>query len=255
MTVPEVAIAKPPAAPTLLVLDTATEFLHLGLTLRGRSYTRALAGGAKASATLLPALRGLLDEAGIGWHELDAIGYGRGPGAFTGVRAACAVTQGLAFGLGKPVLRLDTLMAVAEDACSQGAGDMIQVAVDARMGEAYAAGYRRDGSAGGGWQQLGEPALHDPAELARDLEPGFAVAGNSLLAHAEAWSGFGGRGVPDAAPRAGALLRLALWQWSHGERLDAAQALPLYVRDRVALTTAEREAAQLAKQAAAAVAP
>ncbi|RZU00569.1 tRNA (adenosine(37)-N6)-threonylcarbamoyltransferase complex dimerization subunit type 1 TsaB [Rivibacter subsaxonicus] len=255
MTVPEVATPKPAVAPTLLVLDTATEFLHLGLTLRGRSYTRALAGGAQASAALLPALRGLLDEAGIGWHELDAIGYGRGPGAFTGVRAACAVTQGLAFGLGKPVLQLDTLMAVAEDASAQGAGDAIQVAVDARMGEAYAAAYRRDAGADAGWQLLGEPALHDPADLARDLAPGFAVAGNSLLAHAEAWAGFGGHRAPAAAPRAEALLKLARWQWSRGDRLDAAQALPLYVRDRVALTTAEREAVQVAKQAAAAATP
>ncbi|MEN9544773.1 MAG: tRNA ((37)-N6)-threonylcarbamoyltransferase complex dimerization subunit type 1 TsaB [Pseudomonadota bacterium] len=241
---------KASIAPTLLVLDTATELLHLGLVRRGRAYTRALAGGAQASATLLPALRGLLDEADIGWHELDAIGYGRGPGAFTGVRAACAVTQGLAFGLGKPVLQIDTLMAVAEAASTAGGGDLIQVAVDARMGEVYAAAYRRAAGLGAGWQRLTEPALHEPAELARGIDPGFAVAGNSLSAHAEAWAGFAGPRVPDAVPHAEALLKLAQWHWACGERLDAAQALPLYVRDRIAQTTAEREAAQLARQAA-----
>ena len=80
-------------APTLLVLDTSTEFLHLGLSVRAQVLTRCEAGGAQASAHLLPALQALLDEASIGWHQLDAIGCGRGPGAFTGVRAACAVTQ------------------------------------------------------------------------------------------------------------------------------------------------------------------
>lgn len=236
-------------APTLLVLDTSTEHLHLGLLVRGHQFTRCQAGGAQASATLLPALQGLLDEAQIGWAAIDAIGYGRGPGAFTGVRAACAVTQGLAEALGKPVLGLDTLLAVAEDARAQGAGAQVYVAVDARMGEVYAAAYRYE--EGAGWQVLDEPALHDPAALAGSIEPGVAVAGNSLLAHADAWQAVTGPCFADAAPRAEALLRLALRQWQTGERRDAAEALPLYVRDRVALTTAERDAVRLAKEASA----
>lgn len=236
-------------APTLLVLDTSTEHLHLGLLVRGRQLTRCEAGGAQASATLLPALQSLLDEAGIGWAELDAIGYGCGPGAFTGVRAACAVTQGLAEGLCKPVLRLDTLLAVADDARERGAGARIRVAVDARMGEVYAAGYQYD--EGAGWWFLDQPALHDPAELARSIEPGVAVAGNSLLAHADAWQVFTGPRFADAVPGAEALLRLALQQWQRGERRDAAEALPLYVRDRVALTTVERDAVRLAKETSA----
>ena len=145
------------------------------------------------------------------------------------------------------MLVLDTLMAVADDAHGRGAGARIQVAVDARMGEAYAAAYVHED--GHGWRRLDEPALHDPAALAHSLAAGFAVAGNSLIAHAEAWHGFGGRRDAEAAPRADALLRLALRQWQQGEGLDAAQALPLYVRDRVALTTAERDAARLAKEA------
>ena len=240
-------MSAPEPTPTLLVLDTSTEHLHLGLVRHERTLTRCAAGGAQASAVLLPALRALLDEAGIAWADLDAIGYGRGPGAFTGVRAACAVTQGLAEALGKPVLSLDTLMAVADDARAAGAGALIRVAVDARMGEVYAAAYRYDD--GAGWQVLSEPALHEPADLARGVEPGMAVAGNSLLAHVDAWQTFTGPRFADAAPRAEALLRLALRQWQAGERQDAAQALPLYVRDRVALTTVERDAVRLAKGA------
>ncbi len=227
--------------PPLLVLDCATETLHLGLAAAGRQWARALPGGAQASVALLPGLTGLLEEAGLGLRELGAIGFGRGPGAFTGVRTACAVAQGLAFGAGLPVLALDTLMAVAEDARAEGAPEALWVAVDARMGETYAAHYRHGPD---GWQVLAAPALHDPAALAARVQ-GAAVAGSSLLAHPEAWAGPGlGVRWPAAAPRAAALLALARAAWRRGERLDAAEALPLYVRDKVAQTTAERAAAR-----------
>lgn len=228
----------------LLVLDASTETLHLGLAAEGRGLVRALPGGARASAALLPGLLGLLREAGFALHELDAIGFGRGPGAFTGVRAACAVAQGLAFGAGLPVLALDTLLAAAEDARQQGAGPDVWVAVDARMGEAYAAHYWHDGSA---WTELAAPALHDPALLAARIAADPArpqLAGSSLLAHAGAWSGLDLARWPHAAPSAAALLVLAQAAWARGERLDAARALPLYVRDKVAQTTAERSAAR-----------
>lgn len=226
----------------VLVVDAATETLHLGLAFEGRCLLRALPGGARASAALLPGLLGLLKEAGTSLQELDAIAYGRGPGAFTGVRTACAVTQGLAFGAALPVIALDTLMAVAEDARRQGAGAEVWVAVDARMGEVYAAHYRHDGSR---WSELASPALHAPATLARRIaaEPAPAqIAGSSLVAHESAWAESALPRWPDAAPRAGALLALAQAAWARGERLDAAQALPLYVRDKVAQTTAERMA-------------
>lgn len=239
------------ANPSLLVLDTATEVLHLGLVVRGRRLARALPGGAQASAALLPALSGLLEEAGLGWRELDAIGFGRGPGAFTGVRAACAVVQGLAYGLDLPVLAIDTLLAVAQDARSASAATAVQVAVDARMGEVYAAAYR---PVDDGWQVVASPALADPAALAGRLAShtgeAWTVAGSSLQAHAQAWAGWTGPRCPDAAPRADALLTLAEAAWASGERLDAAQALPLYVRDKVAQTTAERELTQAAADAA-----
>lgn len=226
--------------PPLLVLDTATETLHLGLGAGGCRWVRALPGGVQASTHLLPALFELLAQAGLRLHELGAIGFGQGPGAFTGVRTTCAVTQGLAFGANLPVLALDTLMAVAEDARSQGAGGELWVAVDARMGEVYAAHYRYSAA---GWTTLAGPALHNPAALLPMVD--CEVAGNSLIAHASMWAGLPQQANwPDAAPRAEALLTLAEAAWRRGERLDAAQALPLYVRDKVAQTTAERAAAR-----------
>lgn len=230
----------------LLVLDASTEVLHLGLAAGGRHLVRALPGGARASAALLPGLLGLLQEAGTALRQLDAIGCGRGPGAFTGVRAACAVTQGLAFGAALPVLSLGTLLAVAEDARQHGAGDDLWAAVDARMGEAYAAHYRHDGSC---WLELAAPALHEPLALALLVAADPArpqPAGSSLVAHADAWAPVGGPRWPHAEPRAAALLALAEAAWARGERLDAAQALPVYVRDKVAQTVAERSAARAA---------
>lgn len=231
--------------PPLLVLDCATEQVHLGLDVAGQQWQRVLPGGAQASAVLLPAVMAMLAEADVELRALGAIGFGRGPGAFTGVRTACAVAQGLAFGASLPVLALDTLMAVAEDARAQGAPDTLWVAVDARMGEAYAAHYQWGDS---GWQVLAAPALHDPVGLATHAQ-GAAVAGNSLTAHGLAWANHDGGAWPEAGPRAGALLALARAAWQRGERLDAADALPLYVRDKVAQTTAERAAARAAAAA------
>ena len=99
------------SSPRLLAVDTATDTVHLVLVDGPDRLVRALPGGAQASATLLPQVAALLAEAGLALRDLDAIGYGRGPGAFTGLRTACAIAQGLAVGAGRPMLALDTLAA------------------------------------------------------------------------------------------------------------------------------------------------
>ena len=240
--------APPPASPParLVAFDTSTERLVLavGAPAGGgpHAHTRDEDGGPRASARLLPALLELLAEAGLALPDIDAIACARGPGAFTGLRASCAVAQGLALGLGRPVLAVDSLMLVAEAARAQGAGDELAVAVDARMAEAYAARYRHDGRR---WQVLQAPALWPLAALAAhwQAEPPPAVAGSALAAYgAQLPLPAGTRAWLDAGDRAGALLRLACAAWADGRTLDAADALPLYLRDKVALTTAERAA-------------
>src|SRR5437763_8038912 len=130
----------------LLAFDTATERMSIALGAAGRVWTHEADGGAQASATLIPAILGLLAQAQLSLHELDAIAFGRGPGAFTGLRTACSVAQGLAFGAGKPVLPLDSLLLVAEDALAQAPANDCWVAMDARMDQVYAARYRWDGA-------------------------------------------------------------------------------------------------------------
>jgi len=229
----------------LLAFDTATEHMSIALRVRGELRVHEAAGGAQASATLIPAIMALLADAGVTLRELDAIAFGRGPGAFTGLRTACSVAQGLAFGAGKPVLPIDTLLAVAEDARVGAAPQRIWVAMDARMNEIYAAHYAFDA---GHWTTLTAPLLTTPEALnARwASEAPDAVAGSALSVFASALRPGAARLARDALPRASAMLALAQDAWERGGAVDPALALPLYVRDKVAQTTAEREALRLA---------
>jgi tRNA threonylcarbamoyladenosine biosynthesis protein TsaB len=233
--------------PTLLAFDTATEQLSIALAWRGEVFVHESTGGAQASATLIPAILALLERAGVTLAELDAIAFGRGPGAFTGLRTACSVAQGLAFGAGKPVLPIDSLLAVAEDARGDDArAQRVWVAMDARMNEVYAAQYA---FADGRWLTLDAPLLTTPELLnARWLaQPPDLVAGNGLAAFGAQLATGAARRAPAALPRARAMLPLARALWAAGGGLDAALALPLYVRDKVAQTTLERDAARAAK--------
>ena len=166
-----------------LAFDTATEHLSIALQVHGRVWSHEGPGGAQASTTLIPAIFDLLAQAGIGLRDLDAIAFGRGPGAFTGLRTACSVAQGLAFGADLPVLPIDTLLAVADDARqTRGAPahDDGWVAMDARMGEIYAA-HAVFGAEG--WQLPTPPLLCTPQALQERwaAQPPVVVAGTATV--------------------------------------------------------------------------
>ena len=240
----------------LLALDTATEWMAVGLA-DGQSHSVINAeGGAQASETLIPTALELLAQRGLAPSDLDAVAFGQGPGAFTGLRTAVSVAQGLAFGIGCPVLPIDSLMIVAEDARAQALGTEasepfdVWVAMDARMDEAYAAAYRHDGRT---WRTREAPALYDLATLGArwQAENGPSqVAGSAIEAFADRLPWGPARRWPRSADRAGALLRLACAAWAAGRGVPAEEALPVYLRDKVALTTAERAAARAAKPGA-----
>ena len=267
--------------PCLLALDTSTDLLAAGLLTPAGTHCINEAGAALASSRLIPALLQLLDQGGVGFADLRAIAFGQGPGAFTGLRTACAVAQGLAFAHNTPVLAIDSLLIVAEDARLQSvrvsrdsptraaahpanhaanhpgadlAADQPAdwwVVMDARMGEAYAAAYHWHGA---GWQVQVAPQLWTLAALAQTwlAEPPQRVAGSGVTAFADALPWANAQRWPQGANRAGALLRLAVAAWHQGQAIAADQALPLYLRDKVAQTTAERLAQRAANAAPAA---
>ncbi len=215
----------------LLAFDTSTETMFIAVTdgQQTRQYTAD--GGAKTSAALIPAIMALLKEANLTLQQLDAIVFGRGPGSFTGLRTACSVAQGLAFGAGGiQVLPVDTLLAVAEEARFNSGSTRIQAVLDARMGEVYAASYAyKEGI----WDAISDIQLCKPDQL--QLEASFHLAGNCL----------DDANRINALPTATAMLRLAPAMLTAGLGVPADQALPLYVRDKVAQTTAERAALKL----------
>jgi tRNA threonylcarbamoyladenosine biosynthesis protein TsaB len=237
----------------LLALDTSTDLLAVALVMPGVpgvSSNRIVglneAGGAQASSRLIPALMALLADNGLALRDLQAIAFGQGPGAFTGLRTACAVAQGLALAHETPLLPIDSLMIVAEDArCQQaetGSPPQHQdwwVAMDARMDEVYAAHYNHGPT---GWTVRVAPQLWTlPALVAAWAEnPPQQIAGSALSAFDGRLPWGGALCVPDCLDRAGALGRLAAWAWQQGAGIAPDEALPLYLRDKVALTTAER---------------
>jgi tRNA threonylcarbamoyladenosine biosynthesis protein TsaB len=220
----------------LLAFDTSTESLSIAVQ-RGAAppLLHEGAGGAQASASLIPTIQGLMERAGVRLQELDAIVFGRGPGSFTGLRTACSVAQGLAFGAGTPVLPVDTLLAVAEEARAASGFERVVAVLDARMDEVYSAAYLHEN---GCWRQDGDFALGPPESV--NLPASWAMAGNAFAAYGDRLPAGGPRAV--ALPTAAALLRLAPALMAAGLAVPAAQALPLYIRDKVAQTTAERAA-------------
>lgn len=215
----------------LLALDSATEHLALALVTEGAIHPVNLPGGAAASAHIVPEALALLAAHGLALTDLDALAVGQGPGAFTGLRTAIAVAQGLALGAGLPVLRVDSLVIVAEDARAQRPeATQVQVAQDARMGQLYAGRYVWQGAA---WLTQEAPGLWDVADLQARPAEGWLWAGSGLPL-------LGRDGPTTMHDRAAALGRLARAGWLAGQAAAAEAALPVYVRDKVALTTAER---------------
>lgn len=239
----------------MLAFDSSTEWLSVALDLGdGRVLERTEAGGARASQRLLPLVRELLQQSGLALGDVDLIGFGAGPGAFTGLRAACAAAQGLGRGLQRPVVGVPTLLAVAA-ALPQARDARVLVANDARMGELYWAIAQ---CVGGTWSLVQPSRVQAPAGAAAcwlrefGADPGaLLLCGNAWPAHAQALGAALGEGWAHAlreargvAPRADALARLARAAHARGDSVEAAQARPLYVRDKVALTSAERAAAR-----------
>lgn len=220
---------------TLLAIETSTEMASVALNFKGQLIVRELSGVQTHSQGILPAIQELLKEAGICLKQCDAIAYGCGPGAFTGVRTACGIVQGLAFGAELPILPVVSLHAMAQAALdSYTTADFVTV-LDARMNEVYWAHYRYKEQS---WQQVSAPALATK-EQAFAYAKQYAevlVLGNGMSCD----EGNGTNIIINKMPHAQEIVQLALLDHASGKQLNAELAQPLYLRNKIALTTAER---------------
>ena len=229
----------------LLAFETATEACSVAVYVDGEVHERFGLAPRRHAELALPWAEDMLAEAGIARSQLDAIAVGRGPGAFTGVRLAIAIAQGIALALDRPLLPVSTLAALAMRADAASDGDRILAAIDARMGEIYLGAFRRSGDDlvaldaevvtrpdaagipdGDGWNGVGT---------------GFSAADAALALHLQ-----GRLATFDAAalPHAADVARLGALAFARGEAIAPERIEPAYLRNNVALTLAEQQAAR-----------
>lgn len=232
-------MSSPP--PTIAAIETSTELASVALLCGDQLSTRESSGAQTHSMTVLGLLQALMHERGLTPGQCDAIAFGSGPGSFTGVRTACGLTQGLAFGAGLPVIPVVTLLAMADAARAKGAGDNIIAALDARMGEVYWAQYQFDGQ----WHIVSEPRLSAPEQIS--VQSANCAVGNALAAYADRFTGLPALPRwPELMPHASHIALLGRDMMGQGLAVHARDAQPLYLRNKVALTTAERMAGAVA---------
>lgn len=216
---------------TLLALDTATEACSAALLYKGQLYQRAEIIPRLHAQRLLPMIEEVLSEAGITLETVDALVFGRGPGAFTGVRIATGMVQGLAFASGKPVIGISNLAALAQRAWREHGAEQVCAAIDARMDEVYWGCYRLQGEI---MTLVGSEVVCAPEQVSLAAELDSPSGAGTGWQYAERLAVSVPASWPQMLPDASDLLSLALPVWKSGKVLDAADAQPVYLRDKVA---------------------
>jgi len=223
----------------ILALDTSTEYCSVALWRDGVVDAREVLAGQRHSQLLLPMVDELLERHELTVRGLDGIAFGQGPGSFTGLRIACGVTQGLAFGAGLPVVGVSTLLAMAE---ATGTGRVV-CCLDARMGEIYHAAYAKGDT---GWEPVHAPILCAPGQAPLPPAGSWTGCGSGFAAYEavlkQRYAGRLSAIMLEIFPHARDIARIAAREFEAGRAVAAEQALPVYIRDKVALTTHERTA-------------
>lgn len=224
----------------LLAIETATEACSVALVHGENVVARTELAPRRHAERVLPMADELLAEAGISKHALDGIAVGRGPGAFTGVRLAVSLAQGMAMALDVPVVTISSLAALALEAPEDGAA--ILAVIDARMGEIYAVSYRRDDN--GGLIALDEERVCTAESLQLPQADAWHVVGTGWATYASALReklGIDPHSADGARyPQARHVATLAVREFKAGNAHAPELALPVYLRDKVALTLAEQ---------------
>jgi len=225
----------------LLAIETATEACSVALIHGQDIIARSEIAPRRHTELVLPMADALLAEAGIGRHALDAIAVGRGPGAFTGVRLGVSLAQGMALALDLPVITISSLAALALEAPEDEDAAILAV-IDARMGEIYAACYRRDDN--GGLIALDEERVCKPKSLLLPDAPTWQVVGTGWATYAtilsERFTGVLRSADGARYPQAAHVAELAMREFNAGRVYAPEHALPVYLRDKVALTLVEQ---------------
>jgi tRNA threonylcarbamoyladenosine biosynthesis protein TsaB len=234
---------------TILAIETSTELASAALLQDGKLLARESLGAQTHSDSILPLVQALLAEAGLKLQQCDALAFGVGPGSFTGVRTACGIVQGLAFGADLPVVPVVTLAAMAQACHAEHQAEEVLAILDARMGEVYWARYQL---VDGDWRELHAPALSAADQVQTAGKP--VACGNGLNAYADYFNdAFKARefaaAYPLVMPHARHVAALGLRAFSNGHTIAPQEAQPLYLRNKVALTTVEREVRDAEKQA------
>ncbi|NYT62261.1 tRNA (adenosine(37)-N6)-threonylcarbamoyltransferase complex dimerization subunit type 1 TsaB [Alcaligenaceae bacterium] len=251
----------------ILALETSSSLCGVALLTQdnGQVQVRTLEHDATGehAERLLPMVDSLLAQAGIGRSQLAAVAFGQGPGGFTGLRVACGVAQGIGFALTIPVIPIVSLLAVAvrdhQPRTAMAPTSVSVVVQDARMGEVYLAAYLADADAASGWRELQAPVLLNAAHVEHWLQQtvpawravhgvdlAIRLAGDALQAYPELTQLQAGHGCvleqgSPLRPDASTIARLALVAWHSNGGIAPELAAPLYVRDKVAYTTHERQ--------------
>jgi tRNA threonylcarbamoyladenosine biosynthesis protein TsaB len=225
----------------LLAIETATEACSVALIHGQDIIARSEIAPRRHTELVLPMADALLAEAGIGRHALDAIAVGRGPGAFTGVRLGVSLAQGMALALDLPVITISSLAALALEAPEDEDAAILAV-IDARMGEIYAACYRRDDN--GGLIALDDERVCTPESLQLPDAPTWQVVGTGWAAYStllsERFTGVLRSADGARYPQAAHVAELAMREFNAGRIHAPELALPVYLRDKVALTLVEQ---------------
>jgi tRNA threonylcarbamoyladenosine biosynthesis protein TsaB len=220
----------------LLAVETTTELCSVALLRGGDLFVEEEIAGNRHSELLVPMVHKVLERAHLTALQMDAFGFGQGPGSFTGIRIACGIIQGLAFAARRLVVPVPSLLTLAE----QSNESRVIAALDARMGEAYLAAYARNGD---DWDEVIAPRLVDAQSLPPLPGRRWVATGSGFDRHGwlrERYRDSLEMRFEADLPRAGAVARIAARRFARGGGVAAAQAAPLYLRDKVALTTEER---------------
>jgi tRNA threonylcarbamoyladenosine biosynthesis protein TsaB len=228
----------------LLALDTSTEACSAALLCGDHLLERSEIAPRRHAELILPMIDSLLAEAGLSRRQLDGIAVGRGPGAFTGVRLAISLAQGLALGLDIPVVPISSLAALAHDVPADLPVDTnILAVIDARMGEIYAGTFRRTA---GVVEPITSEIVGSASTLDFSQSTQWCIIGSGWNAYRDVlsqrlsatpiWAD------SERYPQARSIARLALPQFVAGQGVSPEYALPVYLRDKVALTLQEQRA-------------